>query len=73
METIMNKKDDIYAIHHTFLYKNNGQMSASQKNLTVLHNSNFSTTRRFPINPYRYYGYRQFSRLTVCKRFLTVS
>ncbi len=35
METIMNIKDDIHAIHHTFLYKNIGQMSASQKNLTV--------------------------------------
>ena len=69
----MNIKDDIHAIHHTFLYKNNGQMSASQKNLTVLHNSNFSATRFYPINPYRYCVYRQFSRLTVCKRFLTVS
>ena len=35
METIMKIKDDIHAIHHTFLYKNNGQISASQKNLTV--------------------------------------
>ena len=40
METIMNIKHDLHAIHHTFLYKNNGQMPASQKNLTVLHNSN---------------------------------
>ena len=31
----MNIKHDMHAIHHTFLYKNNGQMSASQKNLTV--------------------------------------
>ena len=31
----MNIKDDSHAIHHTFLYKNNLQMSASQKNLTV--------------------------------------
>ncbi len=31
MGTIMNIKDDIHAVHHTFLYKNNGQMSASQK------------------------------------------
>ena len=73
METIMNIKHDIHAIHHTFLYKNNGQMSASQKNLTVLQNSNFSTSILCPINLYRDYVYRQFSRLTVCKRFLTVS
>ena len=35
METIMNIKGDIHTIYHTFLYKNNGQISASQKNLTV--------------------------------------
>ena len=69
----MNIKDDMHAIHHTFLYKNNGQMSASKKNLTVLQNSNFGVTKLCPINPYRDCVYRQFSRLTDCKRFLTVS
>ena len=73
METIMKIKDDIHAIHHTFLYKNNGQISASQKNLTVLQNSNFSAIKLCPINPYSDYVHRQFARLTVCKRFLTVS
>ena len=70
METIMKIKDDIHAIHHTFLYKNNGQISASQKNLTVLHNSNFSAIKIFPINPYSDYVNRQYSRLTVVRDFL---
>ena len=68
----MNMKHDIHAIHNTFLYKNNGQMSASQKNLTVLHNLNFGSLKLCPINPYIDCVYRQFTRLTVCKRFLTV-
>ncbi len=70
METIMKIKDDIHPIHHTFLYKNNGQISASQKNLTVLHNSNFSVIKLCPINPYSDYVNRQFSRLTVVRDFL---
>ena len=73
METIMNIKDGIHTIYHTFLYKNNGQISASQKNLTVLQNSNFSAIKLCPINPYRDCVYRQFARLMDCKRFLTVS
>ncbi len=70
METIMKIKDDIHAIYHTFLYKNNGQISASQKNLTVLQNSNFSTIKIRPINLYRYCVYRHFARLTVVRDFL---
>ncbi len=35
MDTMTNIEHNIQTIYHTFLYKNNGQMSASQKNLTV--------------------------------------
>ena len=70
METIMKIKDDIHAIHHTFLYKNNGQISASQKNLTVLQNSNFSAIKLCPINPYRDCVYRQFYVLHLVRDFL---
>ena len=73
MDTMMYIEHDIQAIHHTFLYKNSGQMSASQMNLTVLQNSNFSNIKLCAINTYRDWSYRQFTCLTVCKRFLTVS
>ena len=66
----MNIKDDIHTIYHTFLYKNNGQISASQKNLTVLQNSNFSAIKLFPINPYRDCVHRQFSVLYLVRDFL---
>ncbi len=70
METIMKIKDDIHAIHHTFLYKNNGQISASQKNLTVLQNPNFSVIKLCSINADIDCVYRQFVRLTVVRDFL---
>ncbi len=35
MDTMTNIEHNIQTIHHTFLLKNNGQISASQKNLTV--------------------------------------
>ena len=49
------------------------QKSAYQKNLTVYKISNFSNAKLCPINLYSHWIYRQFNRLTVCKRFLTVS